>query len=46
MRTRKCLNPISMIMSLFLLLIILGVSLISFIELGVIAIWDLLVSKK
>lgn len=45
MRTRRSLTPISIICSMFLLLIILVVSILSFIELSINYIWDELSSK-
>ena len=45
MRNRRSFTPLSILFSMFLILIILGVSIVSFIELGIIAVWGFFTDK-
>jgi hypothetical protein len=45
MRTRRSFTPLSILCSIFLLLIILGVSIISFVEICIIYVWGALAAK-
>jgi hypothetical protein len=45
MRTRRNVTPLSILFSMFLLLLIIGVSVVSFIEICIIYIWDNIADK-